>query len=428
MTPPPQAIAAVAAAGPWTLDGLTDRLTPLRGWRNAEEIGDVVALLLGRWPTPPDAEQTIVAAVVARMLAERPGIRPRRIDDAPHPDFRWPVAPWADLTEAAHALDVDLGELAWFADPGGWLRRTAVGPLQHYRHCWVPAASGVPRLLETPKPRLAELQRRVGRHVLAAIPVHDAAHGFVRGRSPLTLAARHSGRPMVLRFDLEGFFSHVTGARVAGLLRTAGYPETVATTLAGLLVTATPWAVLAVAPPADPALVETRRRLLTRLAGPHLPQGAPTSPAVANLLAYRLDQQLSRVARDVGATYGRYADDLVFSGPSGLPVAALTRRVARIAAAEGFRLRPDKTRVLPAHVRQLVTGVVVNATPGVSRRDYDDLRALLHNCARTGPAAQNRLDHPAFREHLRGRIAWVASGRPARARTLERLFAAIRWE
>jgi RNA-directed DNA polymerase len=264
--------------------------------------------------------------------------------------------------------------------------------------------------------------------VLSRIPVHDAAHGYVRGRSPLTLAAQHAGRPMVVRLDLEGFFGHVTGERIAGLMRTAGYPPAVAAALAGLLVTSTPGGVLRAAPVAtSESGWEPRRRLLDRLAGPHLPQGAPTSPAAANLLAHRLDRRLTGLAAAVGARYGRYADDLVFSGDATLPARGLVARASAIAAEEGFRVRPDKTRVLPSHHRQRITGLVVNVRPAASRREYDALRALLHNCARTGPDAQNRGAHPAFRDHLLGRISWVASGHPARGTRLRTLFDEIRW-
>ncbi|MFE7199157.1 hypothetical protein ACFU8R_02675 [Pseudonocardia alni] len=65
--------------------------------------------------------------------------------------------------------------------------------------------------------------------------------------------------------------------------------------------------------------------------------------------------------------------------------------------------------------------------PAASRRDHDELRAILHNAARTGPDAQNRAGHPAFREHLLGRIAWVGHGRPARAARLRELFDRIVW-
>ncbi|HKQ40964.1 MAG TPA: RNA-directed DNA polymerase, partial [Pseudonocardia sp.] len=146
----------------------------------------------------------------------------------------------------------------------------------------------------------------------------------------------------------------------------------------------------------------------------------------ANLLTHRLDRRLAGLASAVGASYGRYADDLVFSGET-LPTHGLVALVTTIAEEEGFRVRRDKTRVLPTHRRQVVTGLVVNTRPAVARREYDALRALLHNCAQTGPAAQNHDAHPAFREHLLGRIAWVGSGRPAREARLRALFAAIPW-
>lgn len=427
MAPDPHVVASAALAGPWRLDALTERLAARRGWSRPEEIGDVVALLLGRWRARPRRSPDRVAEEVGRLLATRPGVRPRRLDDVPAPEWRWPVARWADLDALARGLDLRDGELDWFADPGGWLRRAPEGPLHHYRRRWMASPAGVPRLLETPGPRLQELQRRVGRHVLAGIPVHHAAHGYVRGRSPLTLAAAHTGAAMVVRLDLEGFFAHVTGRRLAGLLSAAGYPQAVAAALAGLLVTATPRHVLMAAPAVVPERWEHRRRLLDRLAGPHLPQGAPTSPAAANLLAHRLDRRLAGLAAAVDAQYGRYADDLVFSGGAGLPARGLVAHVAQIATEEGFRVRHDKTRVLPAHHRQRVTGLVVNARPGVARPEYDALRALLHNCARTGPDAQNRDGHPAFREHLQGRIAWIATGNPARAAKLNALFARIPW-
>lgn len=427
MAPDPHTLVAAAIAGPWRLEPLTERLAPLRGWQGPDDVGDVVALLLGRWRTRPRTAPGRMHAEVVALLKARPGIR-HHLDDRPEPSWRWPVEPWADLTAVSTALGLRDGELDWFADRGGWLHRAPEGPLHHYRHRWIMSSAGAPRLLETPGPRLQELQRRVGRRVLAAIPVHDAAHGYVRGRSPLTLATVHAGAPMVLCMDLEGFFSHVTGERVAGLLRTAGYPPAVAAALAGLLVTATPAAVLRTAPQATSgAGWEPRRRLLDRLAGPHLPQGAPTSPAVANLLAHRLDQRVAGLAAAVGARYARYADDLVFSGAAALPARGLAARVTQIAAEEGFRVRHDKTRVVPAHHRQRVTGLVVNAGPAAARTEYDALRATLLNCVRTGPDRQNREGHPAFREHLLGRISWVGTGRPARAAKLRALFDRISW-
>ncbi len=423
MAPDAHVVAHAALDGPWTLGSLTTRLVERAGWRSTDEIGEVAALLIQRWNRRPRSSPARFLAEVEAVLAGRPGAH-LLLTDPPVPQWRWPVEPWPGLEALAVGLDLRVGELDWFADRGGWLRRAPDGPLHHYRRRWILSRSGSPRLLETPAPRLQELQRRIGRRVLARIPVHDAAHGYVRGRSPVTLAVGHAGRAMVVRVDLEGFFAHVTGERVAGFLRTAGYPPAVAAAIAGLLVTATPGAVLRAAPG---AASEPRRRLLDRLAGPHLPQGAPTSPATANLLAHRLDRRVAGLAAAVGAQYGRYADDLVLSGDATLPAHGLVARITEIAAEEGFRVRPDKTRVMPAHHRQRVTGLVVNDRPAASRCEYDALRALLHNCARSGPDTQNSEGRPAFRDHLLGRIAWVATGRPRRAAKLGALFDQIRW-
>lgn len=395
----------------WEPDALAAALQQRLGDR-AQPLAE---RLVERWPQAPRGTHAELTEAIDTLLPV-----PHRLTlTEPEPQWRWDVAPWVSIEALSRGLDLRAGEAEWFADPGGWLRHAPEGGLHHYRCTWRVGPGGQPRLLETPGPRLAELQRRIGRQVLDQIPVHPGAHGYVRGRSPATLAAVHAGRAMVLRVDVEGFFSRIGPARITGLLRTAGYPSAVAAVLAGVLVTSTAHRVLRRAPgrPGD-----VRRRLLDRLAQPHLPQGAPTSPAVANVLAHRLDRRLDGLATAVGARYSRYADDLVFSGDAGTPVHGLLRRVGAIAEDEGFAIRPDKTRIMPAHHRQRVTGLVVNDVPAVPRREYDALRALLHNCARTGPDTQNRDQHPAFREHLLGRIAWAGTGRPRRRARLRELF------
>jgi hypothetical protein len=233
---------------------------------------------------------------------------------------------------------------------------------------------------------------------------------------------------VVVRFDLEDFFASVGVAQVYGIYRAAGYAERVAYVLAALSTNVVPtreWATLA--EPSDPALAVRRRRLGRRLALPHLPQGAPTSPALASLAAYGLDVRLSAYAATVGARYTRYADDLAFSGDDwvrrGVP--ALRRAVQEIARDEGFRLNPDKTRVMPRAARQTVCSVVVNAHPNVARDEYDRLKAILHEAALDGPAIANRAGVEHFEAHLRGRIAWVASLNPARGTRLHERLAAI---
>jgi hypothetical protein len=163
---------------------------------------------------------------------------------------------------------------------------------------------------------------------------------------------------------------------------------------------------------------------------PHLPQGAPTSPALANLCTWRLDARLSALAAAAGAVYTRYADDLAFSGDETFArsAARFAVQVIRSAAQEGFAVNAGKTRFMRQGARQQLCGVVVNARTNVRREEYDRLKAILHNCALHGPAAQNREGATDFRAHLLGRIGWVAQVHPQRGEKLRASFARIRWD
>ena len=343
----------------------------------------------------------------------------------------WPVAPLHTVADLQDLLGMSTGTLAWFADTKRLERTVPNERLRHYRYHWVPKRSGGARLIEAPKPVLKHAQRVVLRELLERVPVHPAAHGFRSGRSALTHAGGHVQRKVVIRLDLEDFFAAVGAGRIYGIFRTCGYPEPVAHVLTALVTNAVPAAVRAAA--AAPEAAERRpayRRLLAHLAHPHLPQGAPTSPALANLAAFSLDRRLAGLASAAGLAYSRYADDLAFSSVSARPTQATNRlvdSVTAIARDEDFRVNPWKTSVQRAGRRQWVAAVVVNQRPNVERRQYDLLKATLHNAARHGPAAQNRDNHPDFRAHLRGRIAWVDHLNPARGERLLAAFARIDW-
>ncbi|WP_236581153.1 reverse transcriptase domain-containing protein [Rhodococcus sp. T7] len=158
-----------------------------------------------------------------------------------------------------------------------------------------------------------------------------------------------------------------------------------------------------------------------------MPQGAPTSRALANLVAHRLDRRLTGLARTHRVAYTRYADDRAFSG-SDLAVDRLIHAVGRIVADEGFSVHPGKTRVMRAHRRQHLAGLVVNTRPQAARAEYDDVKALLFNCVRHGPDSQNRDGRPHFREYVYGRIAWVGESNESRKRSLHALAARVGWE
>jgi hypothetical protein len=285
----------------------------------------------------------------------------------------------------------------------------------------------LPRLLEIPKSALKAMQRKILAEILDAIPIHPAAHGFCAGRSIITNASVHCGKSTVLRFDLTDFFPSVSAARVFGIFRTIGYPASVARTLMGICTTSLPADVWDARPGGRiGADFLARQRWITR----HLPQGAPTSPALANLAAGRLDRRLTALAVSIGAECTRYADDITFSGDADLARnrKRLATLVAVIADDEGFTLNHRKTRLMRAGVRQQVCGVVVNSHPNVTRVEFDRLKATLTNCVRHGPAGQNRDQLKDFRAHLAGKVSHVCSVHPARGEKLLRLFRQIDWD
>lgn len=244
-------------------------------------------------------------------------------------------------------------------------------------------------MIEVPKPRLKALQRRVLHGILDLIPPHAAAHGFRAGRSVTTFIAPHVGRQIVLRLDLRNFFPSIGQARVAAVSRAAGYPKPVAKKLAGLCTNTVATDVCLSAPLARE---HERLRLAEVYGRAHMPQGAPTSPALANLCAFNLDCRLAGLARAADATYTRHADDLLFSGGKALARAAhrFHHHVAAIAWEEGFEINTRKTRWMRQGVRQHAAGVVLNVRPNIARAEFDALKATLHNCVRYGAASQNR--------------------------------------
>jgi hypothetical protein len=370
------------------------------------------------------------AAVGGALGVRRWVVAPASMRPAPGPPATWDVPSLATSGDVAAWLGLSVPELEWFAGTEGRSGRTTPGKLAHYRCRWRKKPSGSLRLLEAPKPRLMAIQRRILHEILDRVPAHAAAHGFTKGRSILTHATLHAGAAIVIVMDLASFFAQVRASRVFALFRALGYPEPVARLLTGLTTCATPAEVWAEAPPPTTAR-DVRERFSARrfYRAPHLPQGAPTSPALANLAAYGLDVRLDAAATACGARYTRYADDLTFSGGAELldRPRVFTAMASRIAAEEGFAVNASKTRFATQSVPQRVTGLVVNVRPNVPRGDWKLLEAILFNARRDGPASQNRSAHPDFRAHLMGRVAWVASMDARRGAELRGLFDAIDW-
>lgn len=358
-----------------------------------------------------------------------------------HPPMWTPPKPLAGLAlpslatvgELADWLDMTPSRLDWFANVSAWSIRSRAEKLDHYHSRWVAKAAGGARLIEAPKENLRFIQRRILREILNRVPVHEAAQGCVRGRSVVDNARRHLGSALLLKLDLRDFFVSIPGARVHALFRTLGYPRETARYLTGLTTRCSPaWLLRQVPQEMYPSPEERcrRREWARQFMGRHLPQGAPTSPALANLCAYRLDLRLAGVARERQADYSRYVDDLVFSCADGNLARGrrIVSMVQEIIREEGFSPNWRKTRLIPAAASQRITGLVVNERLNLPRAEYDTLKAILTNCRRYGPASQNRRGLPDFRAHLQGRLSWCRQVNPERGARLQALFDAVLWD
>lgn len=191
---------------------------------------------------------------------------------------------------------------------------------------------------------------------------HYFDRGYGKRRSIVTNAEPHIGADVIINFDLKDFFPSISYRRVKGLFKSFGYSESAAT-IFGLLCTVT----------------FTNNRS-------YLPQGAPTSPIITNLICRRLDRRLTNLATDLGFCYTRYADDLTFSasGDSLCNISKILRKTERIVTQEGFKINKEKTRILRKSRRQEVTGIVVNNKLNISREKLRRFRATLYQIEKDG--------------------------------------------
>jgi len=274
------------------------------------------------------------------------------------------------------------------------LMRPGTGAGSGYVEFEVPKRSGGTRRISAPRAQLKQVQRAILEKVLALMPAHPAAHGFVKGRSTVSNAEPHAGSTVVVRVDLEDFFPTVHYRRVVGLFQAHGYGFEVASLLAGLTTY-------------RPKLPDG-----TVVWPGVLPQGAPTSPAIANLVCRRMDARLTALAKKAGGTYTRYADDLSFSFKT--PPERMGRFlwwVNAILQQEGFAENAPKRRVMRQGLRQRVTGLTVNQRVSIPREERRRFKAILANCRKHGVASQAR-GREDFAGWLRGYAAYVRMVHP----------------
>jgi RNA-directed DNA polymerase len=257
---------------------------------------------------------------------------------------------------------------------------------------------GGEREICAPKAQLRWVQRRILDKILAPLHVHSAAHGFVPGRSTVTNAEPHRGAALLVKFDLSNFFPTIHYYRILGLFARLGY-----TVDDGRFGT----------DDASRRVAPVLARLCCYTPDPQawgnavMPQGAPTSPALSNLICRRLDARLTGLAQRNQGVYTRYADDLTFSFKNDdLSLGRFRWWVDQVCHQEGFLVHQKKFRVIRAGQRQLVTGIVVNDELRVPREERRRFRAMLHNCRQHGVASQAR-GNPRFGDYLRGFASYV---------------------
>ena len=315
----------------------------------------------------------------------------------------------ADL---AAAIGIGAPELTWLCYHRG------ASSIDHYHRFQIPKKRGGMRNVSSPKTKLRRAQSWLLESILAPLPIHDAATAFVAGANVVENANRHLGKPVVVRIDLKDFFPSIGFKRVKRQFENFGYNEGIATMLA-LLATE--------APRVELTLDATKRYVAVGERA--LPQGACTSPALTNLLCRRLDARLSGIAATLGFVYSRYADDLVFSSAdAGADVNKLIGLTRRVVADEKFVVNDEKTAVMRPNMRQVVTGLVVNAqdanSPRVSRADLRRFRAFLHRYEQLGADQMSAQIGRDSLGYARGMIAWIAMSDAARA---EKLVGAHPW-
>lgn len=287
-----------------------------------------------------------------------------------------------------------------------------------YRTFTIPKKNGGSRSIQSPSRTVRILQRKLLEALILVYKPHPAAHGFVPRKGILSNAKKHEGSRLMLNVDIEDFFPSIEFSRVRGVfIRRFGLPENVSTVLARLCCN-------------------------TGDAPDHLPQGAPTSPIISNMICHSMDRDLVRLSRRYGLYYTRYADDLTFSTRRNsfpLDVAHVVGdqleevgpELLDIITEHGFELSAKKSRAASRASRLSVTGLTVNEFANVPRRYVRAIRGMLHAWQRYGVMdTQTRFERDYdryggkvdFRTVLQGHLSFIRSIRGVDDRVFRRLY------
>jgi RNA-directed DNA polymerase len=289
------------------------------------------------------------------------------------------------------------------------------------------------RLIRTPEKKLLYLQRWINKNILQNVPVLDCCTAFVPGTSLATNGYIHRSSSMILKIDLLKFFDTISERRVFGFFKYLGYHPNVAYDLAQLTTTFPTYEFW------DSLSIEEIKKIGAKISFMEatLPQGAPTSPQLANCLATSLDKRLFKLSVKLNCRYSRYADDLIFSiGINGGKLPAF-QLVKRIVENEGFFVNEDKTAYLKKGMKQIVTGLTVTHGFHVPKKFRQEVYKHLYYSRKYGPFEhlkrwmkdnqKNQEIIYGFKDWLLGTISYVYSIDNKNGKKMFEQFNKIRW-
>ncbi len=288
--------------------------------------------------------------------------------------------------------------------------------INDYKNFTISKRSGGKRWISIPKPSLHFTQSWINREILSNVKPHLAAFAYVGGlTSPIKKhASNHCSANWILKLDISNFFSNISEFQVYEVFESLGYPKLLSFEMARLCTRTTPrrkgkrWNI-------DYRDSHGVSGYYCRSVG-SLPQGAPTSPALSNLVCRKMDAELGQLAGENNFSYSRYADDLCFSSfnSNRNDIFLFKKKVCDILHLNHFSENKKKTRIIPPGARKIVTGLIVNEDkPSLSKEYRDRIRMHLHYAEKIGIPQQCRKrgfkSVIGFRNHLWGLILYANS-------------------
>jgi RNA-directed DNA polymerase len=342
-------------------------------------------------PTPHLYEKAAIAAGTSLVTARKAAVATRKIDE----QGSFPVL---TLRHVAHETGASYG----------YLRKLVKRELDDYQSIRRMKRDGTFRELSAPNPELMRIQGWILKNILNPVPRHGASYAYHRGVGIRQCAEIHVGSKWLVKMDLHNFFGEIHEDWVYRIFRGLEYPALLSFELARLC---------------------TRPDLrLPYVIGDHrgvegygdgspgaLPQGAPTSGALANAVARPLDNVLQGFADKAGFVYSRYSDDLTFSSPeefSRSEGTRLIRTVTKMIVSSGFQPHRGKTRLITPGARKVVLGLMV-ADDGVKLLPEFRRQSLNHIRAADKYGLQSHSSHRGFESvlsminHVDGRLAFA---------------------